>query len=163
MKSLYSVVWRTASMWCVPMAVLGQNQSDGGDIVALGATQARVAGNDAGGSGAAGIAIVDIADANAAGVSHNRYAAFHVGPAGVVLNNTVGTGPAALSQLAGQVGPNRGMTRAAALILNEVVSPAAAGWLDSSRCWVAPPMWWSPILPALHATAAALSIPGGRR
>ncbi|WP_423198488.1 filamentous hemagglutinin N-terminal domain-containing protein [Cupriavidus sp. H19C3] len=115
------------------MAVLGQNQSDGGDIVALGATQARVAGNDAGGSGAAGIAIVDIADANAAGVSHNRYAAFHVGPAGVVLNNTVGTGPAALSQLAGQVGPNRGMTRAAALILNEVVSPGRsrlAGFIE---------------------------------
>jgi len=52
-----------------------------------------------------GVPVADIASANAAGVSHNRYSQFNVGPRGLVLNNTVANSETPLSELAGYVAP----------------------------------------------------------
>ncbi len=70
-----------------------------------------------------GVPVVNIADPNAAGVSHNRYEQFNVDSRGAVLNN--GTITRTLtndSQLAGRVFVNSNLTSAAKLILNEVTS-----------------------------------------
>lgn len=81
-----------------------------------GNTQAYRAGN--------GVQVIDIAGANAAGVSHNRYIQYNVDPSGQVLNNNSSkTGAGALqSQLAGQVMPNLNLNEQARVILNEVVA-----------------------------------------
>lgn len=74
-----------------------------------------------------GATVVDIAAANAAGVSHNRYDNFNVAAQGLVLNNAVaaqsGQGGQAdpVSQLAGALAPNANLRDPASLILNEVV------------------------------------------
>jgi len=67
-----------------------------------------------------GAEVVAIAAPSAAGLSHNRFNDYNVGPAGAVLNNSI-TGGA--SQLAGQLGANSALAgRAASVILNEVVT-----------------------------------------
>ncbi|VVE21227.1 tRNA nuclease CdiA-2 [Pandoraea terrae] len=71
---------------------------------------------------AAGVQRVDIAAPNGAGVSHNRYAQFDVGQAGVVLNNAR---ECADTRLAGQVEANPALSGGSArVILNEVLSGA---------------------------------------
>ena len=69
-----------------------------------------------------GVTVVNIANPNAAGVSHNRYQQFNVGPQGLVLNNTTPSQISYSSQLAGQVIANYNMASQAGVILNEVVS-----------------------------------------
>jgi filamentous hemagglutinin family protein len=69
-----------------------------------------------------GATVVDIANANAAGLSHNKYTQYNVNAKGLVLNNTTSDQFTVTSQLAGQILGNTGMTRQAAVILNEVVS-----------------------------------------
>ena len=71
-----------------------------------------------------GVQVVDIATANAAGVSHNRYIQYNVDPTGQILNNNSAfTQAGALqSQLAGQIVPNVNLTNEARVILNEVVA-----------------------------------------
>lgn len=71
-----------------------------------------------------GVQVVDIATANAAGVSHNRYIKYNVDPTGQILNNNSAlTKAGALqSQLAGQIVPNVNLTNEAKVILNEVVA-----------------------------------------
>ncbi|MFZ2266875.1 MAG: filamentous hemagglutinin N-terminal domain-containing protein, partial [Azonexus sp.] len=70
-----------------------------------------------------GTTVVDIANANAAGLSHNTFLQYNVNPQGMVLNNTVlGAQISNTSQLAGQVMANPNMTQQATVILNEVVS-----------------------------------------
>ncbi|WP_423199488.1 MULTISPECIES: filamentous hemagglutinin N-terminal domain-containing protein [unclassified Cupriavidus] len=89
-----------------------------------------------------GATVVDIAAANAAGVSHNRYERFHVDAAGLVLNNSVGNGAgheatnaaidrainrddAAASRLVATLGAtlaaNPNLAQPAGIILNEVI------------------------------------------
>lgn len=68
-----------------------------------------------------GATVVDIAKANSAGVSHNRYTRYDVGDKGLVLNNTTSKKGAA-SGLAGSVGPNLYAPSSAKLIVNEVTS-----------------------------------------
>ncbi len=89
----------------------------GGTQVASGNTQVYNAPN--------GVQVVDIATANGAGVSHNRYVNYNVDPSGQVLNNNSAlTQAGALqSQLAGQIVPNVNLTNQAKVILNEVVAP----------------------------------------
>ena len=72
-------------------------------------------------SGLNGVTVVDIATANAKGLSHNKYNQFNVDQRGMVLNNSVHTNPIQ-SQLAGQVERNLNLNAAAKLILNEVVA-----------------------------------------
>jgi filamentous hemagglutinin len=67
-----------------------------------------------------GVAVVDIATANAAGVSHNVYSQFNVARTGMVLNNGDSTQMTRQSQLAGQVGANMNLNGGAKVILNEV-------------------------------------------
>ncbi|MCJ0763428.1 filamentous hemagglutinin N-terminal domain-containing protein [Variovorax terrae] len=70
-----------------------------------------------------GTTVVDIATANAAGVSHNKFMQYNVGAQGLVLNNTTSNGALSnASQLAGSVLANMSSTRAANVIVNEVVS-----------------------------------------
>ncbi|MGU3626885.1 two-partner secretion domain-containing protein, partial [Comamonas sp. C24C] len=69
-----------------------------------------------------GVTVVDINQANPAGLSHNRYNAFDVNPVGLVLNNANSAEKIAWnSQLAGQLPANFNLTSSARVILNEVV------------------------------------------
>lgn len=78
-------------------------------------TSALVAGN--------GATVFNVANPNAQGLSHNQFTRYDVDSKGLVLNNaTSASGLSALSQLAGRVGINTGLSRSASVILNEVVS-----------------------------------------
>ena len=69
-----------------------------------------------------GVQVIDIATANAAGVSHNRYVNYNVDKTGQILNNAVQT-PQNLSimtQLAGNIQTNKNLDKSARVILNEV-------------------------------------------
>lgn len=69
-----------------------------------------------------GVTVVNINQANSAGLSHNQYQSFNVNATGLVLNNTTSAQIAWQSQLAGQVTANFNQANAARVILNEVVS-----------------------------------------
>lgn len=88
-----------------------------GVAVASGNTQVFQAPN--------GVQVIDIATANGAGVSHNRFIHYNVDPSGQILNNNSAlTRAGALqSQLGGQIVPNVNLTNEARVILNEVVAP----------------------------------------
>ncbi|CAG9182137.1 filamentous hemagglutinin N-terminal domain-containing protein [Cupriavidus pampae] len=96
-------------------------------VVAEGRTNTRVTVADTGAT------VIDIATANAAGLSHNRYARFDVDAAGLVLNNAVQdvaqvrarVGSEATA-LAGGLVPNANLTAPASVILNEVMGPHAS-------------------------------------
>ncbi|MBD9530411.1 hemagglutinin repeat-containing protein [Comamonas sp. CMM01] len=77
-------------------------------------------GNTQAYSGLNGVTVVDIATANANGLSHNKYNQFNVDAKGLVLNNNALTSPIQ-SNLAGQVERNMNLNAAAKVILNEVV------------------------------------------
>lgn len=70
-----------------------------------------------------GVPVVDIATANASGMSHNQFNRYDVDHRGVVLNNANASQPVRDSQLAGQVLFNPHLKNEANLILNEVVAP----------------------------------------
>ena len=75
-------------------------------------------------SAANGTPIVDIAGANSAGISHNRFLDYNVGAAGLVLNNSVA---GAHTQLAGDIGGNALLNgRSASIILNQVTGGNAS-------------------------------------
>ncbi|WP_347468773.1 filamentous hemagglutinin N-terminal domain-containing protein [Burkholderia stagnalis] len=75
-------------------------------------------------SAANGTPIVDIAEANNAGISHNRFLDYNVGAAGLVLNNSVA---GAHTQLAGDIGGNALLNgRSASIILNQVTGGNAS-------------------------------------
>ncbi|RQQ52761.1 filamentous hemagglutinin N-terminal domain-containing protein [Burkholderia stagnalis] len=75
-------------------------------------------------SAANGTPIVDIAEANSAGISHNRFLGYNVGAAGLVLNNSVA---GAHTQLAGDIGGNALLNgRSASIILNQVTGGNAS-------------------------------------
>ncbi|WP_317204078.1 hemagglutinin repeat-containing protein [Janthinobacterium sp.] len=67
-----------------------------------------------------GVPVVDIATANGAGVSHNRYTQFNVDGKGLILNNGNSAQMARQSQLAGQLSANLNLLDPAKLIINEV-------------------------------------------
>ena len=69
-----------------------------------------------------GVQVIDIATANAAGISHNRYLNYNVDKAGQVLNNAAQT-PGQLTvmtELAGKIMTNANLNASARVILNEV-------------------------------------------
>lgn len=67
-----------------------------------------------------GLAVVNIATPNAAGLSHNQYTTFNVDTSGLILNNSQ---TVANTQLAGYINGNPNLSGGAArLILNEVTS-----------------------------------------
>lgn len=63
--------------------------------------------------------VVNIANPNSQGLSHNKYKDFNVSKSGAVLNNSLQSGQ---SQLAGQLDANKNLSESASVILNEVVS-----------------------------------------
>ncbi len=67
--------------------------------------------------------VVNIANPNAAGVSHNQYTQYNVDSRGLALNNGAVDQVSRQSQLAGQVLANTNPSQSANVILNEVVSP----------------------------------------
>jgi filamentous hemagglutinin family protein len=70
-----------------------------------------------------GVPVIDIANPNASGLSHNQYNHYNVGNNGLVLNNGTINQISHASQLAGQVAANLNLTSQARVILNEVVAP----------------------------------------
>src|SRR5690606_12886989 len=98
-------------------AIFVEHAHAAGVEVASGNTQVFQAPN--------GVQVIDIATANKAGVSHNRYIQYNVDPSGQILNNNSAlTRAGALqSQLGGQIVPNVNLTNEARVILNEVVAP----------------------------------------
>ncbi|WP_312959589.1 hemagglutinin repeat-containing protein [Stutzerimonas nitrititolerans] len=98
-------------------AIFVEHAHAAGVEVASGNTQVFQAPN--------GVQVIDIATANKAGVSHNRYIQYNVDPGGQILNNNSAlTRAGALqSQLGGQIVPNVNLTNEARVILNEVVAP----------------------------------------
>lgn len=77
-------------------------------------TQVRNANN--------GVQIIDIATANAAGISHNRYLNYNVDKTGQVLNNAAQsvTQLSVMTELAGKIMTNANLNTSAKVILNEV-------------------------------------------
>lgn len=69
-----------------------------------------------------GVQVIDIATANAAGISHNRYLNYNVDKAGQVLNNAAQTPGqlTAMTELAGKIMTNANLNTSARVILNEV-------------------------------------------
>ncbi|MBM3618990.1 MAG: filamentous hemagglutinin N-terminal domain-containing protein, partial [Alphaproteobacteria bacterium] len=97
------------SCLCAPHVALAQDINP-----ANAATQVYKAGN--------GVSVVDIAKANGAGLSHNKFNDYNVDPKGVVLNNGNYEQLMRQSKLAGAVGANMNLDREATVILNEVVT-----------------------------------------
>ncbi len=69
-----------------------------------------------------GVPVVDIANPNANGLSHNQYTDYNVTSKGLILNNGDISQFSRQSQLAGQVMANMNLTKEATVILNEVTS-----------------------------------------
>ena len=68
-----------------------------------------------------GVPVIQIVPPSAAGVSHNRFTDFNVGPSGAVLNNSGGTSQ---TQVAGQIAGNPMLgNQRATTILNQVTAP----------------------------------------
>src|SRR5210317_1864558 len=67
-----------------------------------------------------GVAIVDIANPNNSGLSHNKYRRFNVDRSGLILNNS--TGVFVDTQLGGKIKGNARLHNPARVILNEVTS-----------------------------------------
>lgn len=88
--------------------------ADPSAVAANGNTQVYVAPN--------GVSVVNIANPNAAGLSHNQYTQFNVDARGLVLNNGDASQVTRQSQLAGQTLANVNLSSQATVILNEVVS-----------------------------------------
>ncbi len=64
-----------------------------------------------------GVPIINIANPDSKGLSHNRFEVFNIDKPGAVFNNSLVAG---ISQLAGQVSANANLTQRAQVILNEV-------------------------------------------
>ncbi|MEP7244260.1 MAG: hemagglutinin repeat-containing protein [Gammaproteobacteria bacterium] len=90
-------------------------ETPAGAVAANTNTQVYVAPN--------GVPVVNIANPNAAGVSHNQYTQFNVDSRGLVLNNGDVSQVSRQSQLAGATLANLNLASQAKIILNEVVSP----------------------------------------
>jgi filamentous hemagglutinin family protein len=86
-----------------------------GAVAATASTQVYLAPN--------GVPVVNIANPNARGISHNQYTQYNVDSRGIVLNNGTVEQVSRQSQLAGNVISNVNLQSAASVILNEVVSP----------------------------------------
>jgi len=67
-----------------------------------------------------GVTIVNIANPNSQGLSHNKYKQFNVAKKGLILNNSMDT--TVKTQLGGYIFGNRQLTSNAKVILNEVTS-----------------------------------------
>ncbi len=71
-----------------------------------------------------GTPIVNITQPNAAGISHNVYSNFNVGPKGLILNNSTAN---TQTELAGEIQGNSNLNnQSAALILNEVTGSGSS-------------------------------------
>ncbi|MEK1942050.1 MAG: filamentous hemagglutinin N-terminal domain-containing protein, partial [Pseudomonas sp.] len=64
-----------------------------------------------------GVPVINIANPDSNGLSHNRFELFHVDKPGVVFNNSLAAG---VSQLGGALSANANLSRRAQVILNEV-------------------------------------------
>lgn len=75
---------------------------------------------------ASGTAVQEIATANGAGLSHNKFTSYDVGPGGLVINNAAPNDFTVSSELAGTITTNFNLKESATVILNEVVAPNAS-------------------------------------
>lgn len=104
------------------LAALGATGSAmaGGIVATGGQTQVSTPGNTP---------IVDIAAANAAGISRNTFSSFDVDKNGVVFNNLTAAG---VSQLAGQLAANANLNGTAAKVIVADVNSATASKLNGA-------------------------------
>jgi filamentous hemagglutinin len=104
----------TLSIVIATQPLMVQAQEIRADQAANAANQPRI------GASGNGVPLIDIVTPNAAGLSHNKYGAFNVGPTGVILNNS--NQDLQRSQLGGLVqgNANLGNSGPASVILNEV-------------------------------------------
>ena len=72
-----------------------------------------------------GVQVIDIATANAGGISHNRFVNYNVDQKGQVLNNAMQTANqlSVMTDLAGKIRTNANLDQSAKVILNEVTGP----------------------------------------
>ncbi len=106
--------FRRSVAWITLVAYIGQPMLATAEVItaANNRTTVDVTAN--------GLPLVQIATPNAAGLSHNQYTQFNVGPAGAILNNSNAT---VQTQQAGLVSANPNLANGSArIILNEVTS-----------------------------------------
>lgn len=74
--------------------------------------------------------VVNINNPNGAGVSHNHFTDFNVGPKGAIINNSATT---AVSTIGGTVAGNANLTRSANTIINEVTGTSRSQILGAQE------------------------------
>jgi filamentous hemagglutinin family protein len=137
LNHIYRLVWSERLGAFIPVAenagVGGKRSRSGRSFLALaGLAMSSAAMADgitvAPGGGAAltearnGVPVVNIANPNSAGLSHNQFLDYNVTVDGLILNNIRAREVVGNSQLAGTLLSNPNLNRAAEVILNEVIS-----------------------------------------
>ncbi|CAG2127808.1 hemagglutinin repeat-containing protein [Cupriavidus plantarum] len=101
---LLSIAWAQAEPSAAPAPM----------VVSAGGARMSTANN--------GVPVINIEAANEAGVSHNRFSKFNVSSVGLILNNIARGSAPTNTTLGGGVHENENLTRAAHMIVNEVIS-----------------------------------------
>ncbi|MFZ2334098.1 MAG: DUF637 domain-containing protein [Sideroxyarcus sp.] len=106
--------FRRSVAWITLIAYIGQPMAATAEVITVANNRTTVDAT------ANGLPLVQIATPNSAGLSHNQYTQFNVGPGGAILNNSTA---AVQTQQAGYVSANPNLNRTTArIILNEVTS-----------------------------------------
>lgn len=112
-----AVAFAAGIAWCG-----GQGFGAAAQVLPAPASVVPTGGNTKAYTNPNGVPVVNIATANAAGLSSNQYTSYNVNPNGLVLNN-IANASGGRSDLAGQVQGNLNLNAPARVILNQVVAP----------------------------------------
>lgn len=112
----------TAMAFAAGIAWCGGGFDAAAQVLPTPTTVVPVGGNTKAYTNPNGVPVVNIATANAAGLSNNQYIQYNVDTNGLVLNN-IANASGGRSYLAGQVQGNLNLSAPARVILNQVVAP----------------------------------------